>query len=193
MLTPIWTTWAGASYSLHSFSGGTRHMQQQLQDALAINCYFGGGDLFITMTANPSWPEITDALLEGQTTSDRPDLVVCVFHAKLKSLIKDFRQGIMGDMAGYLYTIEYQKRGLPHAHIIIFLKPHAKLCTPNQIDSLMSSEFPVDHPDLLELIKTFMVHGPCGQYKHNSHCMQSGTCTKGFPKPFRDHTCNRPY
>src|SRR6266446_6364904 len=171
-----------------SFSCGTRHMQQQLQDALAINRYFGGGDLFITMTANPSWPEITDALLQGQTTSDRPDLVVRVFHAKLKSLIKDFRQGIMGDMAGYLYTIEFQKRGLPHAHMIIFLKPHAKLRTPDQIDSLMSSEFPVDHPDLLELIKTFMVHGPCGQYKPNSPCMQSGTCTKGFPKPFRDHT-----
>src|SRR6266404_4821023 len=155
-----------------SFSGGTRHMQQQLQDALAINCYFGGADLFITMTANSSWQEITDAL----------------FQAKLKSLIKDFRQGIMGDMAGYLYTIEYQKRGLPHAHIIIFLKPHAKLCTPNQIDSLMSSEFPVDNPDLLELIKKFMVHGPCGQYKPNSPCMQGGTCTKGFPKPFMEHT-----
>src|SRR6266403_1572611 len=171
-----------------SFSGGTCHMQQQLQDVLAIDHYFGGGDLFITMTANPSWPEITGALLQGQTTSDCPNLVVCIFHAKLQSLIKDFRQGIMGDMAGYLYTIEFQKRGLPHAHMIIFLKPHAKLHTPDQIDSLMSSEFPVDHPDLLKLIKTFMVHGPCGQYKPNSPCMQSGTCTKGFPKPFRDHT-----
>src|SRR6266446_4446545 len=171
-----------------SFSGGTRHMQQQLQDALAINCYFGGADLFITMTANSSWQEITDALFQGQTASDRPDLVVRVFHAKLKSLIKDFRKGILGDMAGYLYTIEFQKRGLPHAHIIVFLKTHAKLRTPNQIDILMSSEFPVGNPDLLELIKKFMVHGPCGQYNSNSPCMQGGTCTKGFPKPFREHT-----
>ena len=171
-----------------SFSGGTRHLQQQCQDALAINRYFGGGDLFVTITANPSWPEITDALFQGQTASDRPDLVVRVFHAKLKSLIKDFRKGILGDMAGYLYTIEFQKRGLPHAHIIVFLKPHAKLHTPNQIDSLMSSEFPVGNPDLLELIKKFMVHGPCGQYNSNSPCMQGGTCTKGFPKPFREHT-----
>src|SRR6266436_2187889 len=58
-----------------SFSGGTRHLQQQCQDALAINRYFGGGDLFVTITANPSWPEITDALFQGQTASDRPDLV----------------------------------------------------------------------------------------------------------------------
>jgi helitron helicase-like protein len=59
-----------------SFIGGTCHMQQQCQDALAINCHFGGEDLFITITANPSWPEIQDTLFEGQTASDHPDLVV---------------------------------------------------------------------------------------------------------------------
>jgi Helitron helicase-like domain at N-terminus len=41
-----------------SFSDSTYNMQQHCQDALAINHYFGGGDLFITMTANPSWPKI---------------------------------------------------------------------------------------------------------------------------------------
>ena len=61
-----------------SFVGGTRNMQQHCQDAFAINRYFGGGDLFITMTANPKWPEITNNLLYNQTASDRPDLVVHV-------------------------------------------------------------------------------------------------------------------
>ena len=42
-----------------SFAGSTWNMQQHLQDAFAINCYYGGGDLFITMTANPKWPELT--------------------------------------------------------------------------------------------------------------------------------------
>jgi hypothetical protein len=37
-----------------SFTGGTCYMQQFCQDALAINRYFEGGDLFITMTANPA-------------------------------------------------------------------------------------------------------------------------------------------
>ena len=37
-----------------SFFGSTCNMQQHLQDALAINCYYGDGDLFITMTANPA-------------------------------------------------------------------------------------------------------------------------------------------
>jgi hypothetical protein len=167
-----------------SFSGSTHHMQQQCQDALAINRYFGGGDLFITMTANASWPEIQNALLDGQAAHDRPDLVVRVFHAKLHSLIKDLKQGILGNMAAFLYTIEFQKRGLPHAHIIVFLKPHAKLRTPDQIDSLMSSEFPMDNPELLELIKKFMVHNPCGNLKPDASCMEMAeNVPKGFPSP----------
>jgi Helitron helicase-like domain at N-terminus len=171
-----------------SFVGSTRNMQQHCQDALAINRYFGGGDLFITMTANPTWPEIKATLLHGQTTSDRPDLVVCVFHAKLRSLIWDISNGVLGAMAAYLYTIEFQKRGLPHAHIVVFLKPHAKLCTPEHIDSLMSSEFPTDNPPLLDLIKEFMVHGPCGNQNPNAPCMVNGRCSKGFFKPFREET-----
>jgi hypothetical protein len=106
---------------LSTFTRSTRCMQQHLQDALAINCFYGGGDLFVTMTANPSWPEIKNTLFPGQTASDRPILVVRVFHAKLNSLIKEIRGGVLGDWAAYLYTIEFQKRGLPHAHIIVFL------------------------------------------------------------------------
>jgi hypothetical protein len=171
-----------------TFAGGTQNLQQHCQDALAINRYFGGGNLFVTMTANPKWPEIKDNLFHGQTPSDHPDLVVRVFHAKLRSLIQDIKDGALGDMAGYLYTIEFQKRGLPHAHIIIFLKPHAKLHTPDQIDSLMSSEFPVFDPHLLGLIQQFMVHSPCGRENPKSPCMVNGTCSKGFPKPFRETT-----
>ena len=172
-----------------SFAGSTRNMQQHCQDALAINRYFGGGDLFITMTANPKWPEISDNLLHGQSSSDRPDLVVRVFHAKLHSLIQDIKKGALGDIAGFLYTIEFQKRGLPHAHIVVFLKPHAKLRTPEQIDSLMSSEFPLFDDQLLELIKSFMVHTPCGPgHKLDAPCIVNGSCSKNFPKPFREHT-----
>jgi len=171
-----------------SFTGGTRYMQQLCQDALAINRHFGGGDLFITMTANSAWPEIKDALLPNQTAAERPDLISRVFRAKLLSLIKDIRDGVLGDIAGFLYTIEFQKRGLPHAHIIVFLRPYAKLRTPEQVDSLMSSEFPMDDPELLELIKKFMVHGPCGAQNTNSPCMERGACSKGFPKPFNERT-----
>ncbi|KDR69847.1 hypothetical protein GALMADRAFT_214918 [Galerina marginata CBS 339.88] len=84
-----------------SFQGSTRNMIQNCQDALAINHYFQGADLFITVTADPNWPEIKAELEPGQTASDRPDLVVRVFHAKVQQILKDLNtDGIMGKV-GY--------------------------------------------------------------------------------------------
>ena len=77
-------------------------------------------------------------------------------------MIKDIHAGIFGKAIAYLFTIEFQKRGLPHMHCIIFLDEQSKLRTPEQIDSLLSSEFPEDNPELLELVKKLMVHKPCG-------------------------------
>jgi hypothetical protein len=52
----------------------------------------------------------------------------------------------------------------------------------------MLSEFPVDNPKLLELIKKFMIYGPCSQYNPNIPCMDCNACIKGFSKPFLEHT-----
>ena len=72
-----------------SFTGGPRYMQQLYQDAMAICRRKGKPDLFITMTCNPQWPEVQDALLPGQQANDRPDLLARVFRLKLKALIHD--------------------------------------------------------------------------------------------------------
>ena len=42
------------------------------QDAMAIVRTFGKPDLFVTMTCNPTWPEIAAALLPGQTGPSGP-------------------------------------------------------------------------------------------------------------------------
>ena len=46
-----------------SFGGGEHHMSQLFHDSMAICCHFCKPDLFLTMTANPNWPEIQDQLL----------------------------------------------------------------------------------------------------------------------------------
>jgi len=50
-------------------------MIQNCQDALAINRHFGP-NLFMTVTANPNWPEVKESLGPGETPSDRPDIIV---------------------------------------------------------------------------------------------------------------------
>jgi len=176
-----------------SFSGSTHNMIQHCQDTLAINRYYHGADLFLTATANPNWPEIKAELLPGQKPSDRPDLIVRVFHAKMKEMLNDIhKDGIMGRTVARVWTIEFQKRGLPHMHMIIFFHPDAKLRTPEEIDSLLSAEFPDEekHPELFELVKSVMVHTPCGSEHNNPNapCIEKEKCTKNFPKLFQDQT-----
>ena len=80
-----------------SFTGSTRDMMENLQKLLDITRKSGPPDAFITMTANPKWPEVMDALLPGQNPQDRPDLVTWVFHLKVEQLIKCItKYGILG-------------------------------------------------------------------------------------------------
>ena len=63
-----------------------------------------------------------------------------------------------------MYTIKLQKCGLPHAHLLLFLHPADKYPMPNDIDGIISAEIPCPQFDkhLLDLVKTYMIHGPCG-------------------------------
>ncbi|GFY22040.1 ATP-dependent DNA helicase [Trichonephila clavipes] len=43
-------------------------------------------------------------------------------------------------------------------------------------------------PELFDVVKTHMVHGPCGSYNPRSPCMKNGICSKRFPKLFSTET-----
>ncbi|PIA51519.1 hypothetical protein AQUCO_01100400v1 [Aquilegia coerulea] len=55
--------------------GSPRHMYEIYQDSMAITRYYKHPDIFMTVTANPKWPEIQNELKPGQAALDRPDLV----------------------------------------------------------------------------------------------------------------------
>ncbi|CAI0453985.1 unnamed protein product, partial [Linum tenue] len=87
-------------------------------------------------------------------------------------------------------TIEFQKRGLPHVHILIWLDDSDKLKDIAAIDSIISSEIPDQNidPEGYEAVTRFMMHGPCGQSNTSAPCMIDGRCSKHFPKPFNSET-----
>ena len=101
-------------------------------------------------------------LLPGQTAADRPDLVPRVF--KLDALLTDLWATVFSDTCGREFTrcvylsitcdivrharvltryephveqVEWQKRGLPHAHILLILDEPIH---PDWFDSMMSME-----------------------------------------------------
>ena len=78
---------------LASFTGGTRYMFNNCQDAMAICNWYGYLDLFLTITCNVNWPEILDFVKSrGLTASDRPDIVCRIFKMKLDQMITDFKK-----------------------------------------------------------------------------------------------------
>ncbi|CAA0806625.1 Unknown protein, partial [Striga hermonthica] len=171
-----------------SFTGGARYMVQSYQDAMAICRWAGYPDLFITLTCNPKWPEITRFVeSRGLKPEDRPDIVCRIFKTKLDGLIDDIRKRkIFGSVKAVVYTVEFQKRGLPHAHILLFLCQEDKFPSPSSIDKIISAEIPDEQndPEYYSAVREFMLHGPCGDDKRDSPCMINGRCSKHFPKRF---------
>lgn len=89
-----------------------------------------------------------------------------------------------------MYTIEFQKRGLPHAHILIWLDSKSKLTKAEDIDKVISAEIPdrLRDPDLFRVVQDMMIHGPCGVINLQSPCMEDGKCNKFYPKQFVEKT-----
>ncbi|XP_072090548.1 uncharacterized protein [Arachis hypogaea] len=144
---------------------------------------------FITMTCNPEWDEIKREVTSiGLKAEDCPDILCRVFKTKLDGLIDDLKEGkIFGKILGYVCTVEFQKRGLPHAHILLFMSNKFKPQTPDHIDKHITAEIPDENerPNLYGAIQNYMVHGPCGPYNKKLPCMKNGSCSKFYPKEFR--------
>lgn len=93
-----------------------------------------------------------------------------------------------------MYTIEFQKRGLPHVHIVLWLAESDKLLSPEAIDSIICAEIPDLHTDTLafEVVSQLMMHGPCGEANLKCSCMVNGTCMKHYPRTFCNNTTMDP-
>ena len=176
-----------------SFLGSWRWASNQISDCLAIAAAMGGPTFFITITCNSEWDEIKSRQGLGQDHTDIPIDVVCVFKRKL-TLFEQSLTTMFPHSGGQVYTIhsvEFQKRGLPHAHILT--KFRAQCVTPNDIDSIVSAEIPEDAEDA-RLVLTYMVHHhPPDDKPMSKYCQRTGKdgkhyCRFGYPQPLQPTT-----
>jgi hypothetical protein len=82
--------------------------------------------------------------------------------------------------------VEFQKRGLPHAHILV---KYAMDCThPSDIDKIVSAEIPSNSQDAA-LVRKFMMHNhPLSTRPASKYCQKEsadGTRTCRFKYPFK--------
>lgn len=63
----------------------------------------------------------------------------------MKSLINFLiKHCVYGRVRCWMYSVEWQKRGLPHAHILLWLVDKIR---PDEIDSIISAEIPDETVD----------------------------------------------
>nr|XP_009786690.1 PREDICTED: uncharacterized protein LOC104234759 isoform X2 [Nicotiana sylvestris] len=168
-----------------TFTGGPRDMRQRYMDAISLVQRFGIPDLFLTMTCNPLWLEIKEYLLSTDEAQNRLDLISRVFRAKLEELKNDIlKRNIFGKVVTFMYTVEFQKRGLPHAHFLIILANEYILLTPESYGRVVCAELPDPdkEPYLYSLVVHYMMHSLCGHLNPANSCMQNGYCKFNYPK-----------
>ncbi|GAA0185404.1 hypothetical protein LIER_32692 [Lithospermum erythrorhizon] len=164
-------------YLPQSFIGGPQDMQHRYLDLMSLVHEFGRPDIFFTITCNSNWLEIKERLAPGEESQNRPDLVSRVFKAKLSILHdKILKSKFFGEVASIFYVLEFQKRGLPHAHFLVILKPCSKLLSPEAYDRFVSAKLPDkdEDPYMYSLVVKHMMHGPCGDLNPENVCMKDG-------------------
>ncbi|KAL4300849.1 hypothetical protein AHAS_Ahas17G0242000 [Arachis hypogaea] len=89
-----------------------------------------------------------------------------------------------------VYTVEFQKRGLPHCYILLFIQQSEKPRSSHDIKQHIFAGIPDEQmqPKLYKLVQKFMVYGPCGVLNVSSPCMVNEKCSKFYPMAFREKT-----
>jgi hypothetical protein len=84
-----------------------------------------------------------------------------------------------------MHVIEFQKRGLPHAPILIFLAEDDIPQSAEDFDKISCAELPdpVKNPTLYSIVTSNMIH------HHTPKCLEDGEqCSKNYPKDINDFT-----
>jgi hypothetical protein len=113
-------------------------MAEHYHDSMALVLNKGAPDLFITMTVNPKDADILreiEAECPGQESWECPIITAKIANLKFKQMIKEVCEDmIYGTVVAYVWVIEFQKRGLPHIHLLITFSAEDKLRSIAQID-----------------------------------------------------------
>ena len=147
---------------------------------------------------NSSVPGI-DSMTPAELCAMDPVNVSIHFHKKwdatFNKLIRSKNQPVFGQVQDYVYRIEYQARGAPHVHAILWIKdaPILGQNTASEVQEYIKSIITCAKPDknssptLHSLVSRFQTH------KCNKYCLKTykranrffKKCRFGFPRPVK--------
>ena len=191
---------------LKNIRGSPPYYQRTFYDLLAMIRQLGTPTWFFTLSAaDLKWPDMIQTIARQYGMQYTDDEVVALsfdeksnwlrrnpvtaarhFQYRLNVLFQDFLRSTakpLGEIIDYAIRIEFQARGSPHAHCVIWVKDapkygvdhDSKVC--NFIDQYVSCKVPKEDCKLKELVLLLQRH------KHSSYCKRNKKCRFNFPKP----------
>ena len=191
---------------MKNIRGSPPYYQHTFHDLLAMIRQLGTPTWFFTLSAaDLKWPDMIQTIARQYGVHFTDDEVARLsfddksnwikhnqvtaarhFQYRLNALFQDFLKSTakpLGEIADYAIRIEFQARGSPHAHCVIWVKdapkyiesPDSDVC--DFIDQYVSCRLPAEDGKLRELVSLLQ------QHRHSSYCKRNKTCRFSFPKP----------
>ena len=191
---------------MKNIRGSPPYYQRTFYDLLAMIRQLGTPTWFFTLSAaDLKWPDMistiakqygvhySDKEIEALTFEQKsnwlrrnPVTAARHFHYRLNTFFQEFLKSTANplvEIVDYGIRIEFQARGSPHAHCVIWVKDAPKYGIDSDedvcefIDKYITCSIPQTEGKLKELVLLLQRH------VHSTYCKRNKSCRFNFPKP----------
>ena len=102
------------------------------------------------------------------------------------------KRDVLGKVRGFVYSVEFQKRSVPHLHLLLMMEANSTPQSTLDLDNVIWSEIPdpLRFPRLHTLVVKHMDHSSCRNNSTNPVCLNenTGKCRYYFPQEWQTET-----
>uniref|UniRef100_A0A8C4HPS9 ATP-dependent DNA helicase n=1 Tax=Dicentrarchus labrax TaxID=13489 RepID=A0A8C4HPS9_DICLA len=196
-----------ATRFMRPLRGTPAYWEKTLKDMNAMVRQLGKPTFFLTFSAaEMRWPEVIEAVkaqqgeqvdfsqLDWNAKCDilrsNPVTVMRLFEKRVDALMTDLIRSPaqpIGEVEDYFYRVEFQARGSPHIHLLVWIKDAPEFGDQddaeviNFIDQYITCQMPDPKadPELHKIVSEVQVHSR----NHSKSCKKGNVmCRFGFPK-----------
>ena len=193
---------------IKNMRGSGSYWKNALNELLAQIKFLGPPHYFLTLSCNDlHWNDMIRALLNADGKPDEPPENVTIlqrqklvekyptiisrhFMIRVNAMIKFLRSNekvFAGKLNDYWWRIEFQNRGSPHLHMVLWIEGTPEFNSPEgieRIDHVMTCDIPEDDDEIKNLIKK------CQTHHHTHYCTQNtaNKCQFYFPRKLSEST-----
>ncbi|XP_076393046.1 uncharacterized protein LOC143266003 [Megachile rotundata] len=194
--------------TMRNIRGSVSYWKRCCSELIAMVRSLGPPTWFATFSCNDlNWPDMLKALLlsdgrpitefENLTFADRlklvqkyPVVIARQFTVRVNALMQYLKNShcLGGVVIDFWYRIEFQNRGSPHLHMLIWCENVPDFLTNegrNVIEKVVSCSLEAENQDMSDIVQRVQIH------KHSDTCYKDRNnrcCRFGFPRPISETT-----